>query len=150
MRFLLLLLVPFTAVAQDLPPNAPNCSLASPPEAAAKGVRPPHRQPMRLYPVNPGVQYTGCQWIWIGMARPDVWDYHSVTYYENGSPRLNRITFPPLPVQRTIQTCVFDAAGEARKSSVEGNDWQIGCPVARRLQDFLTVNPPEGGAWDFY
>ena len=87
------------AVAQDVPPDALHCSLRTPPETAAKGVRAPHRLPMRLFPVTPGATYTGCQWVWVAYARPDVWDYSSVTYYDNGNPRVQRITYPPLPVQ---------------------------------------------------
>src|SRR6185503_13801627 len=122
-----LLLAPVAAAAQEIPLGAPNCGLRSPPEAAAKGLRPPHRLPMRMFPVNPGGRYTGCQWLWSAVARPDVWDYSSVTYYENGFPKIQRITYPPLPAQITIQKCLFDADGKARKTVEAGNDWQIAC-----------------------
>lgn len=136
------------ALAQEIPRDAPNCGLRAPPEAAAKGVRPPHRLPMRMFPVNPGGQYTGCQWIWIAYARPDVWDYSAVTYYENGAPRLQRIAYPPLPVQGSLQTCVYGADGGALKR-VEGNDWQIECRSARQLQELLRITPKDGDGWDF-
>ena len=137
------------AAAQDIPPNAPNCGLRMPPEAAARGVRPPHRLPMRMFPVNPGGQYTGCQWFWIAYARPDVWDYSSVTYYENGTPRFQRVTYPPLPVQVTIQNCVFEADGKVRKV-VEGSDNQMDCHAARHLKELLLVKPKENDWWDFF
>jgi len=137
------------AAAQDIPSDAPHCGLGSPPEAAAKGVRPPHRLPIRMFPVNPGDKYTGCQWFWIAYARPDVWDYSSVTYYENGTPRIQRVTYPPLPVQATIQTCVIGADGKARKV-VEGADWQLDCHSARHLKELLLVTPKENGGWEFF
>jgi hypothetical protein len=135
--------------AQGIPPDAPHCALRSPPDAAAKGFRPPHRLPMRMFPVNPGDKYTGCQWFWIAYARPDVWDYSSVTYYESGIPRIQRITYPPLPVQATVQKCVFGADGQARKV-VEGNDWQLDCHGARHLKELLLVTPGENAGWDFF
>jgi hypothetical protein len=104
---------------------------------------------MRMFPVHPGENYTGCQWFWIAYARPDVWDYSSVTYYENGAPRVQRISYPPLPVQGSIQKCVVGADGGVRKL-VEGNDWQIDCRSARQLQDLLRVTPKEGDGWEFF
>ena len=139
----------FQALAQDIPQEALHCSLRSPPEAAAKGVRPPHRLPMRLFPVSPGATYTGCQWVWIAYTRPDVWDYSSVTYYENGDPRIQRISYPPLPVQVSIQRCLFGADGSARKM-VEGSDWRLECESARHLKHLLLVVPKENAAWDFF
>lgn len=137
-------------VAQDIPSDALHCGLRSPPETAAKGLRPPpHRLPMRMFPVNPGGLYTGCQWFWIAYARPDVWDYSSVTYYENGAPRVQRVTYPPLPVQVTIQRCVFGADGEARKV-VDGSDWRLDCPSARHLKELLLVIPKENESWEFF
>ena len=137
-------------VAQDIPPDAQHCGLRAPPQAAAKGVRPPpHRLPMRMFPVNPGATYTGCQWLWVAYVRPDVWDYSSVTYYENGNPRVQRITYPPLPVQATVQSCVFGADGNPRKT-VEGSDWRLDCHSARHLQELLLVVPKEGDSWDFF
>ena len=139
----------FRVSAQDVPSDALNCGLKSPPEASAKGLRPPRGLPARMFPVNPGSGYTGCQWFWIAYARPDVWDYSSVTFYESGTPRIQRITYPPLPVQITVQKCVFGGDGEARKL-VEGNDWQIGCHSARQLRDLLLVTPKENDLWDFF
>lgn len=105
---------------------------------------------MRLFPVNPGAQFTGCQWIWIAYGTPiDPWDYSAVTYYEGGTPRAQRVKYPPLPVQATIQTCVFEAGGTVRRR-VEGNDWQHECPSASRLRELLLVTPKENDLWDFY
>ena len=137
------------AVAQDVPPDALHCNLRSPPETAAKGVRPPHRLPVRLFPVTPGETYTGCQWLWVAYTRPDVWDYTSVTYYENGNPRIQRIHYPPLPVQVSVQRCLFGADGNARKV-VEGSDWRLECSSARHLKELLLVVPKENAAWDFF
>ena len=136
--------------AQDIPPDALHCALRSPPETAAKGVRPPHRLPMRMFPVNPGELYTGCQWFWIAYVRPDVWDYSSVTYYERGAPRVQRITYPPLPVQITVQRCVFEADGKARKVVDEGSDWRLDCASARHLKELLRVIPKENESWEFF
>jgi hypothetical protein len=138
------------AAAQDIPPGAPNCALRAPPEAAAKGVRPPRSLPARMFPVNPGEQYTGCLWFWVAMARPDVWDYSSVTFYENGAPRVQRITYPPLPVQITIQKCAVGADGAVRKSIEAGSDWQIDCHNAARLKEFLRLTPKENESWEFF
>ena len=143
------LLVANRVDAQDIPPDALHCGLGSPPETAAKGVRPPHGLPMRMFPVNPGDRYTGCQWFWIAYIRPDVWDYSSVTYYEKGAPRVQRVTYPPLPVQVTIQRCVFGADGEARKV-VDGSDWRLDCPSARHLKGLLLVIPKENDSWEFF
>jgi len=138
------------AVAQDIPPDALHCSLRSPPEMAAKGVRANQRLPMRLFPVTPGGTYTGCQWVWIAYVRPDVWDYSSVTYYENGHPRVQRITYPPLPVHVSVERCLFGADGNARKVMVEGSDWRLACVDARHLRELLLVVPKENAVWDFF
>lgn len=143
------LLVANGVAAQDIPSDALHCGLRSPPETAAKGVRPPHRLPMRMFPVNPGDLYTGCQWFWVAYTRPDVWDYSAVTYYEKGAPRVQRVTYPPLPVQVTIQRCVFEADGNARKV-VEGSDWRLDCPSARQLRELLHVIPKENESWEFF
>ena len=100
---------------------------------------------MRMFPVNPGARYTGCQWFWIAYARADVWDYSSATYYDDGVARIQRITYPPLPVQITIQKCVFGADGRARKIVEGGNDWQIACRDARQMQ-----TPKEGDSFAFF
>lgn len=68
------LLVPGIALAQAIPVDAPNCALQDPPQVAAQGFRPPHRVPTRMYPVNPGAEYTGCQWIWTAYAYVGLWD----------------------------------------------------------------------------
>ena len=102
-----------------------------------------------MFPVNPGETYTGCQWVWVANARPDVWDYSSVTYYENGNPRVQRTTFPPLPVQVSVQRCLFGADGKARKM-VEGSDWRVECDSARHLKERLLVVPKENATWDFF
>ena len=104
---------------------------------------------MRLFPVTPGEAYTGCQWVWVAYARPDVWDYSSVTYYENGNPRIQRITYPPLPVHVSVQRCLFGADGNARKV-VEGSDWQLDCDGARQLKERLLLVPKENAVWDFF
>ena len=148
-ELLFLLLAPVVAAAQEVPPDGANCGLRAPPEAAARGLHPPHRLPMRMFPVKPGERYTGCQWLWIAYVRPDVWDYSSVTYYENGTPVVQRVTYPPLPVQLTIQTCTFAADGRA-KQSVEGPDWRLECHNARRLKELLLVTPKENEAWEFF
>ena len=137
------------AAAQDIPPDGLHCSLHSPPETAAKGVRAQRALPMRLFPVTPGDTYTGCQWIWVAHARPDVWDYSSVTYYENGSPRVQRITYPPLPVQASVQRCLYGADGQVRKI-MEGSDWRVDCEGARHLKELLLVIPRENAVWDFF
>ena len=151
LSLLLCLLGPAVPVlAQEIPADAPNCSLSAPPESAAKGLHPPRRLPMRLFPVSPGARYTGCQWIWIAYGTPiNPWDYSSVTYYEAGTPRIQRVKYPPLPVQTTVQTCMFDAEGRARKL-VEGNDWQHECPSALKLRELLRVTPKENDSWDFF
>jgi hypothetical protein len=102
-----------------------------------------------MFPVNPGPGHTGCQWIWINYGTPGVWDYWSTTYYEAGVPKIQRVRYPPLPVQATIQRCVFGADGQVRKL-VEGNDWQRDCPSARQLQSLLLLTPKEDGLWDFF
>ena len=146
----LLLPVAAAAAAQDIPSDGLHCGLKAPPEAAAKGIGALHRNPMRLFPVNPGAQYTGCQWVWIAYGTPtSTWDYSSVTYYEGGVPRIQRVRYPPLPVQSTIQTCVYDADGRAQKV-VEGNDWQHDCHSARQLQELLRVTPRENDWWNFF
>jgi len=148
--FVTLLGVSTVVLAQDIPPAAPNCSLGAPPESAAKGLYPPRGLPARLFPVNPGAQYTGCQWLWIAYGTPITpWDYASVTYYEAGAPRVQRVTYPPLPVQATVQTCIFGADG-ARKRLVEGNDWQHDCPSVERLRERLLLTPRENSVWDFF
>ncbi len=103
-----------------------------------------------MFPVNPGAKYTGCQWLWSAVARPDVWDYSSVTYYENGAPKLQRITYPPLPVQITVQKCLFEADGKVRKVVEVGNDWQIPCRSAPQMQELLLLAPKEGDPWEFF
>ena len=148
-KLLFLMLAPVAVAAQDVPPDAPNCGLQLPPAAAAKGLRPPHRLPMRMFPVKPGDKYTGCQWFWIAYVRPDVWDYSSVTYYENGTPMIQRVTYPPLPVQLTVQKCVFGSDGKATKS-VEGPDWRLDCHDARLLKELLLVTPKENEVWEFF
>ena len=72
-----------------------------------------------------------------------------MTYYEAGIPRVQRITYPPLPVQTTVQTCVFGADGAARRR-VEGNDWQHECPSVQALRERLTLTPKENEVWDFF
>src|SRR6185503_9059227 len=144
-----LLLAPVAVAAQDIPPDAANCGLRSPPAAAAKGLRPPHRLPMRMFPVKPVDKNTGCQWFWIAYVRPDVWDYSSVTYYENGTPVIQRVTYPPLPVQLTVQRCVFAVDGKATKV-VEGPDWRLECHGARQLKALLLVAPKENESWEFF
>ena len=134
------------AFADEIPASAQHCTLSAPPEAAAKGFR-AGGQPARLFPANPGAQYTGCQWIWIAWGTPGTWDYWATTYYENGVPRLQRVRYPPLPVQSTIQRCVYGADGRARKL-VDGNDWQRDCPSVRELRELLRVAPQENGKWD--
>ena len=98
--------------------------------------------------MNPGAQFTGCQWIWIAYASPAVWDYWAVTYYETGVPKLQRVRYPPLPVQATIQKCVYGADGKSLKH-IEGNDWQRDCPSAQRLRELLLWTPKENEIWDF-
>jgi hypothetical protein len=142
--------LPSLACAQDIPAGGLNCDLRAPPEAAAKGIHPPRRLPMRLFPVKPGAQYTGCQWIWISYGTPSTWDYWSVTYYEAGVPRIQRIRFPPLPVQSTVQTCVYAAADGRARRLVEGNDWQQDCRGANELRNLLVVTPKENDVWDFF
>ena len=138
------------AGAQEIPADAPHCRLQAPPDSAAKGFRAAGRQPMRLFPVNPGAQYTGCQWIWIAYGTPiNPWDYVAVTYYEAGVPRIQRVTYPPLPVQPTVQTCLFESGGTVRRI-VEGNDWQHACPSPQQLRQFLLLTPGDGAAWDFF
>ena len=136
------------AAAQDIPADALHCGLQTPPEAAARGFRPPYRQQMRMFPVNPGVQYTGCVWIWIAFGMPAAWDYSALTYYEGGAPKVHRVTYPPLPVQATIQKCVFDADGQVRKL-LDGS-WQQDCPSSRQLQELLRVTPKENDSWTFF
>jgi hypothetical protein len=135
------------AQADEIPAGAPHCGLNAPPDSAVKGSR-TGGQPARLFPANPGPGFTGCQWIWIAWGTPGTWDYWATTYYENGNPRIQRVRFPPLPVQSTIQRCIYDAEGRSRKL-VEGNDWQRDCPGVRELQELLRITPKEGGAWDF-
>jgi hypothetical protein len=151
MRGLLPLAFAFAAVAavaaEEIPAGAPHCSLGAPPEAAAKGFR-TGGQPARMFPANPGARYTGCQWIWISWGTPGIWDYWATTYYEDGVPRIQRVRYPPLPVQATIQKCVYGAGGQATKS-VEGNDWQRDCPGERELRDLLQVAPKDNGRWEF-
>jgi len=103
---------------------------------------------MRMFPVNPGPQYTGCQWIWISFGFPPAWNYSAVTYYEGGTPKLHRVTYPPLPVQVTIQECVFDADGTVRK--VIDGSWQQDCPISRHLQELLLLTPKENDSWTFF
>ena len=147
---LLLLLSALPAGAQEIPREASHCNLQAPPEAAAKGIHPPRRLPMRLFPVNPGAQYTGCQWIWISYGTPThYWDFWSVTYYEAGTPRVQHVRFPPLPVQPSVQKCVHAPDGQVRKI-VEGNDWQQDCRSARELRNLLVVTPKENEVWDFF
>ena len=73
-----------------------------------------------------------------------------MTYYENGAPRLQRITYPPLPVQITIQKCVVAADGTVHKAIEAGSDWQLDCHSAARLREFLRLTPKENDAWDFF
>ena len=101
-----------------------------------------------MFPVNPGPQYTGCQCIWIAYGIPGTWDYSSVTYYEGGTPKIHRVRYPPLPVQATIQKCVFDSDGQVRKL-VDGS-WQQDCPSSRQLQELLRVTPKENDSWTFF
>lgn len=143
-----LLALPTLALAQAIPADAPNCALQDPPEAAAQGLRPPHRVPTRMYPVNPGPEYTGCQWIWTAYAYVGLWDYRAVTYYERGVPKAQRVRFPPLPVQATTQECTYTADGRATKR-LEGYDWQQECPSVPRLRELLRAVPKDGEAWDF-
>lgn len=140
--------LPTLAIAQAIPADAPNCSLQDPPEAAAQGFRPPHRVATRMFPVNPGAGYTGCQWIWTAYAYAGLWDYRAVTYYERGVPKAQRVRFPPLPVQATVQECTYAADGLATKR-LEGYDWQQDCPSVQRLQDLLRAAPKENDVWDF-
>lgn len=135
------------AAADEIPAGAPHCGLSAPPDAAARGFR-AGGQPARLFPVNPGTRFTGCLWIWIAWGTPGTWDYWSTTYYESGVPRIQRVRYPPLPVQPTIQSCVYGADGRAQKF-IEGSDWRRDCPSARELQELLRVAPKENEAWDF-
>jgi hypothetical protein len=135
------------AGAQEIPAGAQHCSLSAPPEAAAKGFR-SGGQPARLFPPHPGEHYTGCQWIWIAWGTPGTWDYWAATYYERGVPKIQRVRYPPLPVQPTIQRCVYDADGRARKL-VDGNDWRLDCPGVSELQELLRLTPKQDGIWDF-
>ena len=57
--------------------------------------------------------------------------------------------YPPLPVDVTVQTCVFEAGGAVRRL-VEGNDWQHACPSAQALRERLTLTPQENAVWDFF
>jgi len=145
--FLALACAAASVAAQEIPAGAQHCSLSAPPEAAAKGYR-AGGQPARLFPVNPGPRYTGCQWIWIAWGTPGTWDYWAATYYEDGVPKVQRVRLPPLPVQATIQSCLYGADGQARKL-VEGNDWRLDCPSVRQLQEQLRATPEEDGKWDF-
>lgn len=146
--FVALALAVTAAISQEIPAGAPHCGLSAPPEAAANGSR-SGGQPARLFPVNPGAQFTGCQWIWIAWGTPGTWDYWSTTYYEDGVPRIQRVRYPPLPVQPTIQRCVYGADGRARKL-VEGSDWRLECPSASQLQRLLLVTPKDSEAWDLF
>jgi hypothetical protein len=144
---LALVLAATAAAAGDIPAGAAHCGLSAPPDAAAKGFR-SGGQPARLFPANPGAQYTGCQWIWIAWGTPGTWDYWATTYYEGGVPRIQRVRYPPLPVQSTIQSCVYGADGRAQKL-VDGSDWRRECPSVRELQELLRLAPQENGKWDF-
>jgi hypothetical protein len=148
LQFLYALSLSAHAAAQAIPADGLHCDLQAPPEAAAKGVRPPHQQPMRMFPVNPGPRYTGCQWIWISFGFPAAWNYSAVTYYEGGAPKLHRVRYPPLPVQETVQECVFDKDGTARK--VRDGSWQQDCPSTRQLQELLRITPKENDSWTFF
>ena len=136
------------AAADDIPAGAPHCSLNAPPDAAARGFR-SGGQPVRLFPANPGAQYTGCQWIWVAWGTPGNWDYWSTTYYESGVPRIQRVRYPPLPVQATIQRCVYGADGRAQKF-IDGSDWRRDCPSERELQDLLRLAPKDNEPWNFF
>jgi hypothetical protein len=136
------------AAAHDIPAGAPHCSLSEPPDAAARGFR-TGGQPARLFPASPGPQYTGCQWIWVAWGTPGTWDYWATTYYESGVPKVQRVRYPPLPVQSTIQRCVYGADGRAQKF-IDGSDWRRDCPSARDLQELLRVAPKENEAWGFF
>jgi hypothetical protein len=71
-----------------------------------------------------------------------------VTYFEGGTPKLHRVTYPPLPVQVTTQECAFDADGRVRK--VMDGSWQQDCPSSGQLQELLRVTPKENDSWTFY
>ena len=80
---------------------------------------------------------------------PGTWDYWSTTYYESGVPRIQRVRYPPLPVQATIQRCVYGADGRAQKF-IDGSDWRRDCPGVRELQELLRAAPKENEPWNFF
>lgn len=145
-----LLSAAFSALAQEIPAQALNCAMQAPPAFAARGIRSLHKLPMRLYPVAPGEKYTGCQWLWGAWVRPEVWDYAAVTYFEHGEPKVQRIVYPPLPVQIAIETCVHQRSGEVRKAILAGSDWQIPCDSAAKLRRRLVAAPGENGSWEAF
>ena len=80
-----LLLVPIAARSASLPPDAPNCSLQTPPPNA--GEDKPQGGLMKLYPraKDIPVLYTGCQTVWL--MHDGRWIKFSMRYYSSGTLR---------------------------------------------------------------
>jgi len=85
-----LALIPAVMIgAGPIPPNAPNCQLASPPATA--GESQVHGILVKIYPrkLDMGPNYTGCQNSWID--REGTWELFSALYFEAGEFRAWRM-----------------------------------------------------------
>ena len=135
------------ALGQGISPiDGANCSLSAPPEAAAKGARPPHGHPMRLYPVDPGTEYSGCQWIWISYKNKTSWDYQAVTLYVEGDPVVHRVTTAAF---RSEMICKY-SNGVVSEKTGNGSNYDPGCSSSARLRTLLTIKPKENDWWEFW
>jgi hypothetical protein len=124
-----------------------NCDLKSPPASAARGARPPHAYPMRMFPVAPGASYTGCQWIWISYRSRESWDYSAVTQFEKGEPVMHVVS---AEFVSSGVSCEYQDGALTKKTIRPGSPGDLGCASTGRLKHILGLTPKENEWWELW
>jgi hypothetical protein len=123
-----------------------NCSLNTPPTASARGFYPPHAYPMRLYPVAPRYNYSGCQWVWISYAKKNALDYRAAVLFDKGRPTTYIVDAPWV---HSGVTCHYDGEKISKTISL-GSSGDLGCASEAKLLNLLNVKPKENDWWEFW
>lgn len=121
------------------------CKLSKPPAKSAQGYFPPHAYPMRLFPVAPGDNYSGCQWIWISYESSDAWDYSAVTLFEKGMPITHYVKSEYFGIDMACNYS-WDHISKVITKSPD----KMECPSNSRLRALLNMKPKENTWWEFW
>lgn len=147
--YVLLLIASFSVAGCATPHKTDDtidtCKLSKPPAKSAQGYFPPHAYPMRLFPVAPGDNYSGCQWIWISYESIDTWDYSAVTLYEKGVPITNHVKSKYFGID---MTCHYN--GDNVSKVITQSPDKIECASNSRLRALLIMKPKENTWWEFW